>query len=363
MTNVWVNGKRSAVQLCRRAQVRDLNGGNVARLSPLKSTPVFGSQRSYGGLNQVPDRSANCCRHALSSLQIRRSFTTVSALLARRAGSRSSRPFDHAVHSDDIHYEEVQQSGRTVQRKGPAVFIPTDAIVHVQLLQNQPFPESQITAIFGKGSGIESEDGNDIISIMQERRVMGSLAEEGLSPPRGGEWPRSAAASALEWLRANHAMDEEAATAQWAEAEAQRLQQEIYVERGERLGLIKRVDKHQEGQIQSAQDTVGDMYGRGALQELREHNERLLEEEERKRDEATNVQPSEQGVTSDLSGAEKQELERQQEESRLLRERESKSAVSKASSAKAGSRRLNAPSRSLREDSETMQVGKFGRSK
>ena len=92
------------------------------------------------------------------------------------------------------------------------------------------------------GSEIPRKKGNSLLGEIQRRRITGSLAEEGLQFPVELEIDQDQALRGLEWLRANYPMDEEAAAAQWAAEELDRLDAETrayYERRGQELRLYK----------------------------------------------------------------------------------------------------------------------------
>lgn len=183
-------------------------------------------------------------------------------------------------------------------------------------LPGQPYEQAQIDQIFGKESGVDSRQGNYILAVLHERRLAGSIAEEGISEPaQAGFWSRAAAAEGLQWLRLQHPVDEEATTAQWAEEEARRIESEIYTQRGVSLGLFKPSDDT------NSKQSAGSPYAGGVLDSMTQEIKRQRTVNEKKRAEAE----------------EREEQERLKVQERLLLERRRQTKRDGAAAAKSAS--------------------------
>ncbi|KAF2145377.1 uncharacterized protein K452DRAFT_305408 [Aplosporella prunicola CBS 121167] len=137
----------------------------------------------------------------------------------------------------------------------------------------------QTTALFG--AHVTPATGNALLRALQHRRITGSLAERGVrfdDKNNKASYPGvtpSLALAALEYLRAKFPVDEEAAAAAWARAEAQRLEHEL-IARAERLRIYKPVER-------AAQHNEG-LYGYSELEAMRRRNEEAWEREEKERE-------------------------------------------------------------------------------
>ncbi|KAF2804896.1 uncharacterized protein BDZ99DRAFT_467133 [Mytilinidion resinicola] len=95
---------------------------------------------------------------------------------------------------------------------------------------------------------LSTVNGNRVLSILHTRRLTGSLAERGISGVDEAlgldlsDISQEQMMQALEYLRASFPVDEEAAAADWAEAEAARIEREVLAARGVNLGLLKKVE-------------------------------------------------------------------------------------------------------------------------
>ncbi|KAF9887460.1 hypothetical protein FE257_010177 [Aspergillus nanangensis] len=148
------------------------------------------------------------------------------------------------------------------------------------IVRPQPFSEADINSIFGPSSRISPEIGNRIISVLQSRRVDGTLDLDLPPDILLAARPRIVDAG-LKWLRENYPLDEDAAIMARIERE-EKQEQDKLVRRAEALGLYK----PQSGTYQAELGDSNDPSGRSVLQEAREQNEaRLLAEQERKRQE------------------------------------------------------------------------------
>ncbi|OJD38604.1 rhomboid family protein [Diplodia corticola] len=139
--------------------------------------------------------------------------------------------------------------------------------------------KDQITQIFGPG--ISAAEGNSFLRVLQHRRVTGSLAEKGVEGPTS--FPRERALNALEYLRSTYPFDEEAAAAEWARREAQRLEG-MMIQRAQDLKLYKKGDSEQ---------TLGNVYGHSELEALRRRNEKVYERQKEEEERRKEVQEKE----------------------------------------------------------------------
>ncbi|KAF2094833.1 rhomboid-domain-containing protein [Rhizodiscina lignyota] len=190
-----------------------------------------------------------------------------------------SRPTDHitaAAAAAEAESKNQQQRRRQRSDSPPA-------------LPEQPFTDTQIKQIFGANADIDSDTGNYLLSVIHYRRETGSLAEHGVGPTIHEVWSEEMGQRGLKWLRERYPLDEEAAAADWAEHEAAKLEDNMYIKRGQQLGLYKR-DKDSE--VDTEKDDTGwrdIVYGKSGLDMIREENiarraekHRQKEEEERR---------------------------------------------------------------------------------
>lgn len=153
-------------------------------------------------------------------------------------------------------------------------------VEHGVQLRPEPFSAAEITSIFGPRAKITPQMGNRVLSVLQGRRVDGTLD---LDLP--ADITRSVRAPVLDlglqWLRREYPLDEDAAILARIERE-EKEEQEKLIRRAEDLGLYK----PQSGTYGAELGDKNDPYGKSVLKEAREKNEaRLLAEQERKRQE------------------------------------------------------------------------------
>jgi hypothetical protein len=122
---------------------------------------------------------------------------------------------------------------------------------------------SQVESILGPG--LTFDEGMQVLQELQNRRVTGSLAEEGISFPNDAVITPGHAERGLNWLRENYPVDEETAAAEWAEEEAAKLEAQ-YTQRAEELWLYKKNDDEPEVQ-QIQQHDEGGLYGQSVLEQ------------------------------------------------------------------------------------------------
>lgn len=144
-------------------------------------------------------------------------------------------------------------------------------------LRSRPFSAKEINTIFGHDK-LSPEVGNRALSILQGRRVAGTLDLD-LPSSITRSISQQHLDTALEWLRQNHPMDEDAAIIARFERE-EREEEAKLIRRAEELGLYK----PQSGSYDSELDEKGDVSGKSVLKEQRKLNEvRNKEREERQR--------------------------------------------------------------------------------
>jgi len=148
-----------------------------------------------------------------------------------------------------------------------------------------PLDKEQLKQVFGVE--ISRKKGNSLLVEIQRRRITGSLAEEGLQFPAELEIGQDQALNGLEWLRKKYPLDEEAAAAQWAAEELDRLDEEArayYQRRGQELRLYKKDDNvksRHASTVHSAVDAGSVLVQRQKeIKRIREQEEKLRKEEE-----------------------------------------------------------------------------------
>lgn len=152
----------------------------------------------------------------------------------------------------------------------------------------------EVKDLFGKN--VDSETANDLIKILQYRRLNGSLADPQVWVHTHLNVDGATPVEALEYLRRTYPLDEQAIAAEWAEEEAKRIEAEMQG-RAVSLGIYRADTKSRTIATGTAADNAADVgtatasvYGRSALDTIRERNrarwaaeEKRLEELEQKR--------------------------------------------------------------------------------
>ncbi|KAL2872196.1 rhomboid protease PCP1 [Aspergillus lucknowensis] len=147
-------------------------------------------------------------------------------------------------------------------------------------LRDKPFSKEEIDQIFGPRSGLTLALGSRILSVLQARRLAGTLDLDLPADIRRVARPAVLDAG-LEYLRKNYPLDEDAAIIARIERE-EREEQEKLIRRAEELGLYK----PQSGTYGAKLGEGNDPSGRSILREsLKQNEERLLAEAERNRQE------------------------------------------------------------------------------
>lgn len=143
-------------------------------------------------------------------------------------------------------------------------------------LDSQPLSAAEIKTIF-RSPAVTPEMGNRILSVLHGRRLQGTLDLNLPADIKRTVRPRTIE-HGLQWLRANHPIDEDAAILARIE----------YEEKEEEERLLRYVQElgPQSGHWNAQLGEGGDIYGRSTFQETRKVNEaRLLAEEKKKRKE------------------------------------------------------------------------------
>ncbi|KAK8250259.1 hypothetical protein HDK77DRAFT_506252 [Phyllosticta capitalensis] len=178
-----------------------------------------------------------------------RYFSTTPSV-AKKARKSSSRAAAESENAKSEQPKQPQQDSKQDKETEEDTPLPSGAL-----------SDAQITSIFGPD--IPAAQGNAILRSLHHRRVTGSLVEKGV---QFDYFPPEKALKGLEYLRATHPLDEQAAAAEYAEAEAERLENEL-VERAQKVGLYKK-------------DPV---YGYSELEALRARNEAVYEAQQQQK--------------------------------------------------------------------------------
>uniref|UniRef100_A0A093V434 Rhomboid protein 1, mitochondrial n=1 Tax=Talaromyces marneffei PM1 TaxID=1077442 RepID=A0A093V434_TALMA len=149
-------------------------------------------------------------------------------------------------------------------------------IEHGVRLDSQPLSAAEIKTIF-RSSSVTPEMGNRILSVLHGRRLEGTLDLNLPSDIKRAVRSRTIE-NGLQWLRANHPIDEDAAILARIERE-EKEEEERLLQYVQELGP-------QSGHWNAQLGEEGDIYGRSTFQETRKLNEaRLLKEQEKNRKE------------------------------------------------------------------------------
>jgi rhomboid-like protein len=154
--------------------------------------------------------------------------------------------------------------------------------------RKKPFTDAEVRAIFGR-SGLSTKLANRILAVLHAHRLAGTLDAD-LPVDIKRTVAQHQIDTALDWLRREYPVDEDAAIMVRIERE-EREEEEKLIRRAEKLGLYK----PQSGSYDAELGEEGSPYGRSVLKEGREQNEkRLLAEQERKRQEWLDGEKEEQ---------------------------------------------------------------------
>lgn len=129
---------------------------------------------------------------------------------------------------------------------------------------------------------MDPAQGNEILRIIHERRVTGSLGDRGIKIDHVNV-PRSSLTRALRWLRENHPVDEQSAAARWAAKELDKFEGG-YIGRAERLGLIDRAsaDFMSRSTTNTRTSVIDQLKEHNRQKEVREAQERRRSGEEKR---------------------------------------------------------------------------------
>lgn len=156
------------------------------------------------------------------------------------------------------------------------------------ILRKKPFSDAEIQKIFGQPK-FNAKMGNRILSVLHGHRLTGTLDAQ-LPVDIVRAVTQQQVDMAMEWLRNEYPVDEDAAIFARIERE-ERAEEEKLMRRAEKLGLYK----PQSGSFDAELGEEGSPYGKSVLKEAREQNEkRLLAEQERKRQEWLDGEKEEQ---------------------------------------------------------------------
>ncbi|RDW76240.1 rhomboid protease PCP1 [Aspergillus mulundensis] len=147
-------------------------------------------------------------------------------------------------------------------------------------LRDVPFSKTEIAQIFGSQVKLSPAMGNRVLSVLQARRLAGTLDLD--FPVDIGRAARPSTLDAgLEYLRRHYPMDEDAAILARIEREEQEMEEKLARE-AEELGLYK----PQSGSYGAQLGEQNDPSGKSILKQIREQNEkRILAQTEKERQE------------------------------------------------------------------------------
>ncbi|KAL3480130.1 hypothetical protein BJX99DRAFT_221314, partial [Aspergillus californicus] len=147
-------------------------------------------------------------------------------------------------------------------------------------LRNEPFSKTEIDKIFGSRARVSPAMGNRVLSVLQARRLDGTLDLDFPADIRRAARPHTLDAG-LEYLRQNYSLDEDAAIIARIERE-EREEEEKLIRRAENVGLYK----PQSGTYGAKLGENNDPSGKSVFETMRKTNEaRILGEEAKKRQE------------------------------------------------------------------------------
>lgn len=126
------------------------------------------------------------------------------------------------------------------------------------------------------GPGLTFEEGMQVLQELQTRRVTGSLADLGISFPDDPKITPEHAERGLIWLRDNYPVDEEAAAAEWAEEEIERLEG-AYLKRAEELHLYKKTPEEEIEEEHLEEDTKAEEGQAVEVQQERKSEEKVTQ--------------------------------------------------------------------------------------
>jgi len=166
--------------------------------------------------------------------------------------------------------------------------------------RSRPLSDAETLKIFGKG--IDADVANRILSILQGRRVAGTLADPD-TPSFISTYEHIAQTTAMQWLRENVPVDEVQNAGLRAEQELAELEDEIITD-STRAGLYRpnsQIHDTGKGMFTKGKQSV---YGDSVLDRLRDANRArdALEEEEKKKREAQAAEVAQNSGTLETVG-------------------------------------------------------------
>ncbi|KAL4809756.1 hypothetical protein BDV18DRAFT_132720 [Aspergillus unguis] len=174
---------------------------------------------------------------------------------------------------DRILSRHIQSSAALLAKK--ATTPPVENGVQVR---DTPFSKAEIDKIFGARAKMTPAMGNRILSVLQSRRIDGTLDLDLPADITRAARPATLDAG-LKYLRQNYDLDEEAAIMARIEREELETEQKL-IRKAEELGLYK----PQSGTYGAELGEQNDPSGKSVLKQIRERNEkRIMAEEEKKR--------------------------------------------------------------------------------
>jgi rhomboid-like protein len=177
-----------------------------------------------------------------------RGFATTPWVLANKLGKQRKEAPRSSIPPKTTARKPPSPSSPLSAAKQPSASAPKKAEkATVQLSQ------AQVTTILG--SGLTFDQGMDLLQEIQYRRVTGSLSDKGLAFPERAEFSTQHASRALDWLRENYPVDEEAAAYEYAEELAATERKELE-ERARRLKIYKRDDKDKKNEEQEQEEDI-----------------------------------------------------------------------------------------------------------
>ena len=124
------------------------------------------------------------------------------------------------------------------------------------------------------GPGLDVKAGNELLRILQWRRLSGTINDYEVSPIPEKESDRQVMIKALTYLRAKYPVNEKAAERAWAEAEVKRLEKEL-----KKVEEVKFVYGPQQGPSKHSKSYIQEM-----MQKAQEEKRKRMKELERRRE-------------------------------------------------------------------------------
>ncbi|KAI9376848.1 hypothetical protein BJX61DRAFT_488477 [Aspergillus egyptiacus] len=200
-------------------------------------------------------------RRLLSSTRL------VTAVFSPSASCKTKRPLS-----------PNQASSRCFQISATLFSKPSPPVEKGVQLRDEPFSKAEIDHIFGSRARISPDMGNRVLSVLQARRMAGTLDLDFPADIRRAVRPATLDAG-LEYLRQHYPLDEDAAIL--ARIEREEREEEVkLIRKAEEMGLYK----PQSGTYGAKLGENNDPAGKSVFEEMRKRNEaKNLAEVERKR--------------------------------------------------------------------------------